>query len=233
MRKGAQSSGVTCRVWQLVRAFSALVSRDGFRAAWEVFRERIYRRSASLFFRCATLPGAVVSPPELTIEVIDSTSAKSLRSDLMEAGAGDDFRLFERGAVCYLARWSGLPAGAGWCFRESYLLRRARCGKSARYLAAFQVAEVFRGRGIYTHLLRRMLADVFAQKGVAYIDTTSDNLASRRGIEKAGFTCLGTLHTTLLLGVIIRCRLVPVSTRSQIGATSKKRTRHLTRLRSM
>ena len=181
--------------------------KGGFKAAWQLLTSRLYRRSVSLLYFCRTVASPAPIPPELTIEVVTADKASAFHSDLVSAGAVNDLRLFERGATCYLARWAGVPVGAGWLFRESYLLERAGCEPNARYLGAFQVAERARGKGIYTALLSTMCRDVLKAGNIPYIDTTPGNIASQRGIEKAGFTCLGTLRTTVVLGVIVRCRL--------------------------
>lgn len=184
-------------------------AHGGIRGCGKLIASRLFRRSRSLLFCCREAPDSPTLPPELTIQRVTKAADASLREDLLQAGAGDDLHLFDRGAVCYLARWAGQPVGAGWLFRESYLLAHAGCSVNGRYLGGFQVVETHRGKGIYTALLKVMAADVLPNGKVPYIDTTADNLASRRGIEKAGFTCVGTLQVTILLGLIIHCRVVP------------------------
>jgi GNAT superfamily N-acetyltransferase len=179
----------------------------GIRAVGAFLGSRLYRRSQSLLFCCRELPALPVLPPDLSIERITAGEADDFLQDLLRAGAGEDLHLFGRGAVCYLARWSGEPAGAGWVFADSYLLRRAGLGGKARYLGACQVAEAFRGRGIYTNLLRTMANDALAAGFEPYIDTSCDNVASQRGILKAGFVHKGMLSAIVLFGFIVNCTI--------------------------
>ena len=187
----------------------AVLRSGGIGAACRSLHGRIFRRSVTLLYSCRVPSVGLPDTPGLTIERVTGKEADTLHDDLCQAGAGDDLRLFARGAICYLARWAGQPVGAGWLFKESYLLRRAGCEPAARYLGAFQVVASHRGKGIYSALLRTMAADVMAAGGVPYVNTTEDNIASRRGIEKAGFTCEGELHALIVLGLIIRCKLHP------------------------
>lgn len=179
----------------------------GMRAVSSFLLPRLYRRSQSLLFCCHKLQDLPVLPSGLTFERITAGEADGFREDLLRAGAGDDLHLFGRGAVCYLARWAGEPAGAGWVFADSYLLRRAGLGGKARYLGAFQVAEAFRGRGIYTNLLRTMANDALAAGVEPYIDTSCDNIASQHGILKAGFVHAGMLNAIVLFGFIVNCTI--------------------------
>lgn len=58
-----------------------------------------------------------------------------------------------------------------------------------------------RGRGLHSTSLRRRIADA-GNDGVAwaYISVRSDNVPSRRNIERAGFHHYRSIHTTRLLG---------------------------------
>ncbi len=73
-------------------------------------------------------------------------------------------------------------------------------GLNAVYLYDASTAPAWRGRGLYPHLLGRAAA-AFADRRVL-IAVSTRNLASRRGIEKAGFTIIGERRLLKVAGVV-------------------------------
>jgi hypothetical protein len=58
-----------------------------------------------------------------------------------------------------------------------------------------QTAEWARGRGIYPSTLERIVSDCFAAGDfTAWIYTSKQNVASQKGIVRAGFALVTTLH---------------------------------------
>ena len=55
-------------------------------------------------------------------------------------------------------------------------------------------------------MLQRMRRDWCAAGARAVVETDRDNEASQRGLEKAGFRCIGEVRTTVLCGVLLACR---------------------------
>ena len=206
-RTKEQSTGFMSRGVRAGREAVESLWRDGVRRTLASLMRRGFRRSTSQVYIMRGAAGAVAVPPELAIACVAADDRTRREADLRASGAADDVHLFARGAVCYIAYWEGAPAGAGWLFRVSYLLRRAGLGPRACYLGGFQVREAYRGRGIYPALLRTMCRDALREGLVPYIDTTADNVASRKGIIKAGFEPYGTLKVIVAAGVIVRCRL--------------------------
>jgi GNAT superfamily N-acetyltransferase len=97
----------------------------------------------------------------------------------------------------WLARIAGEPVGWGWLaageasIGELGITRRLPPGD--RYLWDFTTLPAWRGRGVYPRLLQAMIA---ANPDVArfWIGHDLPNLASARGIAKAGFQDVGVLY---------------------------------------
>lgn len=93
----------------------------------------------------------------------------------------------------------GEPAGYGWLAH--------RCGgideldfsfglpDGDAYLWDFVTLPVFRGRGVYPHLLQAIVAQTSGVERF-WIGYETRNLASERGIAKAGFHIVGDLDVT-------------------------------------
>ena len=202
-----QPAGFGRRVARAAREAVEAMRHEGVRRTLAGLARRGFRRSTSVVYVMPGTPPGAVEPAALTIACVTADDRERCAADLRASGAADDLHLFARGAVCYIAYWDGVPVGAGWLFRVSYLLRKAGLGSRACYLGGFQVREAYRGRGIYPALLRAMCRDAAREGLVPYIDTTPDNAASRRGIVKAGFERCGTLRVVVVAGAIVHCRL--------------------------
>ena len=65
-----------------------------------------------------------------------------------------------------------------------------------------RTVERTRGRGIYSAVLRQIMSDSLqANKKRAIIYTSSENISSQRGIQKAGFTLTGEYRAMNLYGI--------------------------------
>jgi GNAT superfamily N-acetyltransferase len=94
----------------------------------------------------------------------------------------------------YVASLDGIPAGYGWVagtgatigeLGVSFVLPRGD-----RYLWDFATLPAWRGRGLYPHLLQRIMT---AETARLWIIHAPENRASCRGIAKAGFAPVGEL----------------------------------------
>lgn len=167
---------------------------------------RLWVSARTVLYRCEQ-PVVGPIPEGVAIERMDHATSDQ-REVLVLAGAGDDLRNFDAGALCYLARLRGCPVGLGWSFKDSPLLRRLRL-KTGIYTGGFHVIEPARGHGIYQALLRRIAADVSATGCVLYAEASPDNVASRRGLARAGFVEVGYLETQIVAGIIVWCKVRP------------------------
>jgi GNAT superfamily N-acetyltransferase len=99
------------------------------------------------------------------------------------------------GNRCYVARLGGEAVGYGWvadagaAIGELGLAFRLEAGD--RYLWDFVTLPAWRGRGLYPHLLQAILRA--EDRGRFWIINAPENVASARGIAKAGFAEVGSL----------------------------------------
>ena len=102
---------------------------------------------------------------------------------------------FQDGNSLYAAFLDSEPAGYGWLARQAgridelALTFEVRHGEA--YLWDFVTLPSFRGRGVYPHLLQAILRA--EDRSRFWIGYEGHNLASARGIEKAGFQVVGDL----------------------------------------
>ncbi|MGZ3897594.1 MAG: GNAT family N-acetyltransferase [Flavisolibacter sp.] len=104
---------------------------------------------------------------------------------------------FQNDHMAFVAYWNHQPAAFGWMAR-----RRANIGELRhelllpernRYLWNFRTREAFRGLGIYPALLQFITSFEAQRADRFWIIHAPENLASLKGIKKAGFTYLGKL----------------------------------------
>lgn len=104
----------------------------------------------------------------------------------------------EAGNRCYAARLGGVAVGYGWvadgsaAIGELDLAFRLEAGD--RYLWDFATLPAWRGRGLYPRLLQAILRA--EDRGRFWIINAPENLASARGIARAGFAEVGSLELT-------------------------------------
>ena len=112
---------------------------------------------------------------------------------------------FERGDVCYLASLGGRPAHYSWVQRSGvHPFTEAGCSLPVAagefWIYHCRTAEWARGKGIYPATLQRIVQEHF-ESGyrTAWIYTTRENVASQKGILRAGFAPVATF-TALRVG---------------------------------
>jgi hypothetical protein len=102
--------------------------------------------------------------------------------------------LFSKGCELWLGRIDGAIKGVCWSRshtrRSDYFVPLKET--DATILSCFVFPEC-RGKGIYPAMLETMVSLLFAQDQIrnVYIDCKSWNIASVRGIQKAGFVSIG------------------------------------------
>lgn len=108
-------------------------------------------------------------------------------------------RRFEEGNRCYLAYLDEEPVGYGWVATKVGEIKEAGLSwplaPQDRHLWDFVTLPPYRGRGVYPHLLQAILKAESKQAEHFWIGHRGDNLASQRGIVKAGFN----LHWQFIL----------------------------------
>lgn len=140
---------------------------------------------------------------EITPETV--SDALSMESDSMVG----QFRTFlYQGHRGFFAYRDGLVVHRSWCvigpatvttwFEYAPLTLPA----SAAYLHYCATAPSCRGLGVYPMVLSQIVS-VLASEGIedVYVATDVDNVASQRGIVKAGFTLISKTGVTVIAGV--------------------------------
>jgi hypothetical protein len=135
-----------------------------------------------------------------------STDTEDLLSRIGHVNPREIRQRMLRGDRCYLVRLGdGSPVHHAWVQTSGrHYLQPAGVHHATEHTQAWiydcRTAEQARGKGIYTAILTRILADLkFAGFRGARIYTTRSNVASRHGIVRAGFT-LETLYRSLRIG---------------------------------
>jgi hypothetical protein len=91
----------------------------------------------------------------------------------------------------------------GWvCFRQRTVgLERLRDSPGRAFIYNCHTLPAFRGRGLYTALLRYIRSTLAGERFNHFIiDVNRRNLVSRRGIERAGFQPVASLTSLRVLG---------------------------------
>lgn len=134
----------------------------------------------------------------MSITVIALTSAQlaALLADpaqldgmpVLAGAAPPEFLL--RAAPADLALFAFVSASPPQVIGSAMLKRRPEAG---RVEIGYGVADAARGKGVATAAVRQLMAHAFADAGVreVYAETAVDNTASRRVLEKAGFSHIG------------------------------------------
>lgn len=129
--------------------------------------------------------------PPLLDFMVEETKDVELLAKLMETSLTEIGASLQEGQRPYLARLGSAPAAFGW----SVSGRAAFGGKRVifqvparnRYLENFVTLPAWRGLGIYPRLLQAILRKESQDNERFWIVHQSINIASERGIRKAGF----------------------------------------------
>lgn len=176
----------------------------GVRTALGFIGTRVFERSETLLYELRP-EGAEALPPESWRVVIVQSRDDAVGTELLRrAGGGPEFRNFRRGGVAFLLCIQDEPVAHGWYFMRNTLAKRL--GSGAVYFGNFFVRPPWRGQGIQAWLTLHMVLGLPAGSR-AIMEVVPSNVASQRGLAKAGCKLLGRLHQTVVLGQILRARI--------------------------
>lgn len=155
---------------------------------------RVVRVNRVLFYETSAVDRAPTAGVRL--ERGDAgTIARLIASGLVRTSADAVNRRLGEGHECILLYAdSDEPRGYGWIahrsLHEDGIDMTIPLQSQEIFLYDFRIAPARRGLGLYPRMLRGMVALAGASRGrvTAYIATHAENRASRRGIEKAGFS---------------------------------------------
>ena len=135
--------------------------------------------------------------PRLPGLAIAATTDLPLLGELSGVAAHELKARMERGHAPWLAHIAGEPVGWGWCATREFSIGELGIARSLppgnRYLWDCFTVPSWRGQGIYPRLLQAML-DHEPDVERFWVGHDLDNLASARGIAKAGFGEVGLLY---------------------------------------
>lgn len=153
-------------------------------------------------------------------------SAELLTSAMKAPAVQEVLRRFRSGGRCYTAWVDGHLAGYGWVsFKEEYVGEfnlRVRLLPGEAYIWDCFTLPAFRRLGLYSALLSQVLCDLEAGPVCrVWIGTDADNIASQRGIARAGFRAVADM----VLARVLAMRLVWVQGRPGMpdGAVAEAR----------
>ena len=130
--------------------------------------------------------------------------------ELAEAAGGDaaeEFhKRFESGRRCYAAWVEGELAAYGWVSFEDELIGelslRLRLLAGEAYIWDCFTVPAFRQNRLYSNLLVQIVADLRAEQvNRIWIGTNTENLASQRGIARAGFLRVADIGVARVLAL--------------------------------
>jgi RimJ/RimL family protein N-acetyltransferase len=118
----------------------------------------------------------------------------------------------EAGERAYTVCLDGKLAHSGWLIPRQHESRMSEVGQTlhlppnSAVLYDFYTQPGFRGRGLYRATINHMLADLSRDPTLefVYISVLADNLASRKVIERLGFTYQGSFYQQRRFGRITR-----------------------------
>ena len=131
---------------------------------------------------------------------VDSPSSMKEVPSVTGLSEGEIETRLATGNRCYVARVGGSPVAYGWLASASANIGELDLPFSAdecnAYLWDFQTLVAWRGQGIYPRLLQAILHNQGLESHRFWIITAPENVASARGIQKAGFQRVADLAFT-------------------------------------
>lgn len=129
-----------------------------------------------------------------TKELVKHSYDKKIKKDIVK------FKHFlKHGCKMYLVLCNGDIAGyyhvsklsdfKAYLYNDCFLFK----GGDKYYIFFCHTFDEYRGNGIYSYMLTQICKDTIKKAGNVFISTDMKNIASQKGIEKAGFGKLGML----------------------------------------
>lgn len=129
--------------------------------------------------------------------VIKKSTDVALLAKLAETNELDIEKRFAENHLAFVAWYKGEPAAFGWMAQSTArigeLNHEITLPEGNSYLWNFRTLEQFRGLGIYPALLQYIISNTSVPKKRYWIIHAPENIASSRGIVKAGFKYAGKL----------------------------------------
>jgi len=151
------------------------------------------RRAGTIWALNLDEPAPVITPLVAAIfRQVGSESAQAVGRALGGEATGEVLQRFETGRRCYTAWVDGALAAYGWVsINEEFvgeLSLRLWLLPGEAYIWDCATVPIFRRKSLYSALLAYILGELHSEKLCrAWIGADMDNVASQRGIARAGF----------------------------------------------
>ena len=176
----------------------------GLWASLRLVWSRIFACDETLLYELRVVGVAKDLPAGWHVTAVCSEQESPALDLLRRAGGAGELRNFRRKAVAYVLRIGDEPVARCWYFPNNPLARRL--GPDASYFGMMFVRPEWRGQGIQGQL-NRYMASLLPAGSRVVAEIVQSNVASRKGLAKAGFVCAGRLHTIVFLGQVVRARV--------------------------
>ncbi len=113
------------------------------------------------------------------------------------------------GKFCYIFYAEDKYAHESWLMYDVLLPAQFGLNTGFPVIGDCLTADQFKGKSIYPYVIGKIAEEIKVKNGGAYISVDSDNIASIRGIEKAGFRKTGRVKGLKILGVFLYKKLIP------------------------
>lgn len=192
------------RVAAVIKDAVRIWRKDGFLRAFGFMRSRVYLRSDTLLYELWTNDISPELPADWRIRVVRSAVDCAGMDLLRKVGGGLEQRYFRREAVVHVMCIGGEPVARIWYFPNNPLARKL--GPNTVYWGDAFVRPEWRGQGIQG-LLSAYCASQLPKGTRVIFEVAASNVASQKGVAKAGCVVVGRLRMIVFLGQIINARL--------------------------
>jgi ribosomal protein S18 acetylase RimI-like enzyme len=163
------------------------------------------RRAGTIWTLSLEEPTPAIMPlTPATFYRVEPQSALELAEAMGGDGLAEVSKRFETGRRCYAARVEGRLVAYGWVsFEEEFigeLSLRLRLLPGEAYIWNCVTLPTFRRNLLYSALLVNIVRELQKEQlSRVWIGADFDNMASQRGIARAGFTCVADLRVARVL----------------------------------
>lgn len=165
--------------------------------------KRYFLQNTPVYFSCVYATGKLLNSCRLhELNIIRYQDSKKLNPEILDnigrqrgqRTADTIKKLFSQGSDLWIGWLGNKPAGICWttCVKNRCDYFVPLTTQDKVIYACFVFPE-YRGRGVYPFMLQTIVNELLQKEQIkqVYIDCKSWNMASRKGIEKAGFHFIG------------------------------------------
>jgi len=166
-------------------------------------RRAYLRQGFFLYERALCADEAIPFPASLTsVRLATAAERNALLHAREDFAAASYWEVIQPDAECYVGLDGHRIVSVHWLSSAEESNRLVELGRGDFVIGPCVTAATHRGRGVYPAMVRALCADRY-RKGQrrAYMVVSVSNSASIRGIEKAGFRCIGRADLRRVAGL--------------------------------